>query len=162
MNKSRFTIDHVRLESDRPFEEVVKAFERQLGKFDPDVAKALIAAGDVEQARAKIAAMAGSSSFMLFGTQDHGALLRLAGRKCKANQYVLGNPLFALQKTQHDIRASLYAPLRILIYENEVGRTSIEYDKPSSLFGQFGNSEIDASAALLDRRLESLIAAASE
>jgi Domain of unknown function DUF302 len=55
---------------------------------------------------------------MLFGTSDHGALLRLAGQKRKAIQYVVGNPVFALQMTQHDIRASLYAPLRVLIYEN--------------------------------------------
>ena len=44
--------------------------------------------------------------------------------------------------TQHDIRASLYAPLRVLIYENEEGKTCVEYDRPSSLFGQFGNDRI--------------------
>ena len=37
MNDSRFMVDHVRLETDKPFEEVTKAFERQLGRFDPDV-----------------------------------------------------------------------------------------------------------------------------
>jgi len=36
----------------------------------------------------------------------HGALLRIAGQKRKAIQYIVGNPLFALQRTQHDIRAS--------------------------------------------------------
>ena len=35
------------------------------------------------------------------------------------SQYLVGNPLFAVQMTQHDIRPSLYAPLRVLIYENE-------------------------------------------
>ena len=97
--------------------------------------------------------------FMLFGMSDHGALLRLAGQKRKAIQYVVGNPVFALQMTRHDIRASLYAPLRVLIYENEDGKTCIEYDKPSSLFGQFGNAEIDAIAAMLDRKLETLVSA---
>jgi uncharacterized protein (DUF302 family) len=28
--------------------------------------------------------------------------------------------------TQQDIRASLYAPLRVLLYENEEGRTCLE------------------------------------
>ena len=112
-------MDHVRRTTDKPFEDVTKAFERQLGHFDPDVCKAAREGGDAEAARAKIEAMAGPSGFMLFGTQDHGALLRLAGQKRKAIQYVVGNPLFALQMTQHDIRASLYAPLRVLIYENE-------------------------------------------
>ena len=162
MNKSRFMIDHVRLESSKPFEEVAKAFERQLGTFDPNVRKEATEGGDTEAAKAKIAAMAGSSGFMLFGTQDHGALLRLVGQKRKAIQYVVGNPLIALQMTQHDIRASLYAPLRVLLYENADGKTCIEYDKPSSLFGQFGNAEVDAVAATLDRKLEALVAGAFE
>ena len=160
MQDSRFLVDHVRLESDKPFEDVAKAFERQLGRFDPDVAKPLIAGGDVEEARAKIEAMAGPSGFMLFGTQDHGALLRLAGQKRKAIQYVVGNPLFALQMTQHDIRASLYAPLRVLLYQNEEGKTCLEYDRPSSLFGQFGNDRISPTAVMLDKKLEALVAAA--
>ena len=133
-----------------------------MGRFDPDVYKALAAGGDAEGARAKIEAMAGPSGFMLFGTNDHGALLRLAGQKRKAIQYVVGNPLFALQMTQHDIRASLYAPLRVLIYENEEGKTCVEYDRPSSLFGQFENTEITAVAVMLDRKLEALVAAAFE
>ncbi len=162
MNKSRFSIDHVRFESDKSFEKVAKAFERQLGKFDPDVRKAATEGGDTEAAKAKIAAMAGSSGFMLFGTEDHGALLRLASQNRKAIQYVVGNPLIALQMTQHDIRASLYAPLRVLLYEKADGKTCIEYDKTSSLFGQYGNAEIDGVAAMLDRKLEALVAAVFE
>ena len=106
--------------------------------------------------------MAGPSGFMLFGTQNHGSLLRLAGQKRKAVQYVVGNTLFALQMTQHDIRASLYAPLRVLVYEHEQGKTCGEYDRPSSLFGQFGNDRIAPTAAMLDRKLEALVAASFE
>ena len=160
MNTTRISVDHVRLETNNPFKEVVKAFEQQLGTFDPDVRKAATESGDTEAAKAKIEAMVGPSGFMLFGTQDHGALLRLANQKRKAIQYVVGNPLFALQMTQHDIRASLYAPLRLLIYENDEGKTCVEYDKPSSLFGQFGNERISPTAAMLDRKLEALVAAA--
>ena len=162
MNDSRFMVDHVRLETDKPFEDVAKAFERQLGRFDPDVAKTLIAGGDIEEATAKIEAMAGPSGFMLFGTTDHGALLWLVGKKRKAIQYVVGNPLFALQMTRHDIRASLYAPLRVLLYEDDQGKTCLEYDKPSSLFGQFQDDRISPTAAMLDKKLEALIASAVE
>ena len=162
MNDSRFTVNHVRLATDKPFEEVARAFERQLGRFDPDVYKSLAAGGDAEGAKAKIEAMAGPSGFMLFATHNHGALLRLAGQKRKANQYVVGNPLFAFQMTQRDIRASLYAPLRVLIYENEDGKTCVEYDRPSSLFGQFGNAAITAVAVMLDGKLEALVTKAIE
>ena len=162
MNDSRFVIDHVRLATDKLFEEVTAAFERQLGRFEPGVYQALAEDGDAEAARIRIEAMAGPSGFMLFGTQNHGALLRLARQQRQAVQYVVGNPLFALQMTQHDVRASLYAPLRVLIYENEEGKTCVEYDRPSSLFGQFGNDRISTTAAMLDRKLEALVAAAIE
>jgi uncharacterized protein (DUF302 family) len=160
MNTTRISVDHVRLATDKPFDEVTTAFERQLGRFDPDVYKALAEGGDAEGAKAKIEAMAGPSGFILFATQNHGALLRLAGQRRKAIQYVVGNPLFALQMTQHDIRASLYAPLRVLIYESDEGKTCVEYDKPSSLFGQFGNDRINPTAAMLDKKLEALVATA--
>jgi uncharacterized protein (DUF302 family) len=160
MNETRFTVDHVRRTTDTPFEDVITAFERQLGRFDPAVYKGLAEGGDAEEAKAKIEAMAGPSGFMLFATHNHGALLRLAGQKRKALQYIVGNPLFAFQMTQHDIRASLYAPLRVLIYENDERKTCVEYDKPSSLFGQLGNDRISPTAAMLDKKLEALVAEA--
>jgi uncharacterized protein (DUF302 family) len=157
MTDTRFTVTHVHRETDKHFEDVTKAFEQQLGRYDPEVRSAATETEDTEAAKAKIEAMVGPSGFMLFSTQDHGALLRVAGQKRKAIQYVVGNPLFAIQMTQHDIRASLYAPLRVLIYENEEGITCVEYDKPSALFGQFGNERISPTAAMLDRKLEALV-----
>ena len=162
MSDNHFTVDHVRRTTDKPFGDVTTAFERQLGRFEPGVYQALAAGGDAEGARARIEAMAGPSGFMLFATHNHGALLRLAGQKRKAVQYVVGNPLFALQMTQHDIRAGLYAPLRVLVYEDEQGRTCLEYDKPSSLFGQFGDDRIAPTAVVLGRKLEALVSASFE
>jgi uncharacterized protein (DUF302 family) len=162
MNNHHFTVDHVRLTTDKPFGDVAAAFERQLGRFDPDVRRAATESGDTEAAKAKIQAMAGPSGFMLFATHNHGALLRLAGQSRKAIQYVVGNPLLAFQMTQHDIRASLYAPLRVLIYEDEEGKPCVEYDRPSSLFGQFENDRISPTAAMLDRKLEALVSSAFE
>jgi uncharacterized protein (DUF302 family) len=160
MNATRITIDHVRVVADKPIDKVVKAFEQQLGQFNPETYKSLAEGEDPEKVRPRIEAMVGPSGFMLFRTSDHGALLRLAGQKKKALQYLVGNPLFAVQMTQHDIRAGLYAPLRVLIYENEHGKTCVEYDKPSSLFGQFGNAKVTEAATMLDRKLEQLVAKA--
>jgi uncharacterized protein (DUF302 family) len=130
-----------------------------MGKFDPTVYEELRRGADPESVRARLEGMAGPSGFMLFRTSDHGALLRLVGQvKKRAVQYLVGNPLFAIQMTQHDIRAGLYAPLRVLLYEDEEGKTCVDYDKPSSLFGQFGNEEVITVAAMLDRKLEQMVA----
>jgi uncharacterized protein (DUF302 family) len=157
---SQVTVEHVRVAVSRPFDKVTQAFEEQLGRFDPEIYKALDGGEGPEKVKARIQAMVGPSGFMLFKTSDHGALLRLAGQKKKAIQYLVGNPLFALQMTQHDIRASLYAPLRVLIYENGNAQTCVEYDKPSSLFGQFGNSKVTEFAESLDQKLAQLVAKA--
>ena len=161
MITSTFTTTHVREQTEKKFGEVTKDFERQLGKFDPTVFQALRPDAErADDARARIEAMAGSSGFMLFGTMDHGALLSIFGVKKKAIQYVVGNPLIAIQMTQHNLAAGLYAPLRVLVYEDDRGRTCLEYDEPSSLFGQFNDDRITTVASLLDRKLEDLIAAA--
>jgi uncharacterized protein (DUF302 family) len=156
----RVTIDHIHIETEKPFAEVSAALEARMGKFDPAAYEELRSGADLEAVRTRLEGMAGSSGFMLFSASDHGALLRLAGQTKKAVQYLLGNPLFAVGMTQHDIRAGLYAPLRVLIYEDDAKKTCVEYDKPSSLFGQFGNAEVTEVATMLDRKLEHLVAEA--
>ena len=39
--------------------------------------------------------------------------------------------------------------------------TCVEYDLPSSLFGQFGDERVDRVAAMLDRKLENLVTTAA-
>jgi len=156
----KVTIEHVHVETEKPFGEVAAALEARMGKFDPIVLEELGRGAAPESARARLERMAGPSGFMLFDTQNHGSLLRLAGQERKAVQYIVGNPLFAFQMTQHDIRASLYAPLRVLLYENGEGKTCVEYDRPSSLFGQFGKANVTEVAAMLERKLEQLVAEA--
>jgi uncharacterized protein (DUF302 family) len=155
-------IEHVRVKSGNPIGEVAAALEARRGKFDPAVLDQLRNGGDPEAVRARLEGMAGPSGFTLFRTNDHGALLRLAGQTKKAVPYLLGNPLSGIQMTQHDIRASLYAPLRLLIYENEEGKTCVDYDKRCSLFGQFGNANVTEVVAMVDRKLEQLLAEAMQ
>ena len=95
----------------------------------------------------------GCTGLIIFNIQDHGALLNIYGKPRKAKQYVIGNPLIAIQMTIHDIRASLYAPLRIIVYEDENKKAFVEYDVPSTLFGQFGNNEVLQVAMGLDAKL---------
>jgi hypothetical protein len=113
MNVSRIAVEHVRVVADKPIDKVAKAFEQQMGQFDPEVYKLLTAGENPDKVRVKLEAMVGPSGFMLFRTSDHGALLRLVGQKKKAIQYLVGNPLFAVQMTQSadilitDVRALL-------------------------------------------------------
>ncbi len=60
----------------------------------------------------------------------------------------IGNPLIAVEMTQHNVAAG-----RVLIYDAE-GKTCLEYDRPSSVLGQFHDHRIDSVAAMLDRKLD--------
>ena len=160
--QEKVLIEHVRVKSGKPIGEVAAALEARLGKFDPAVLDQLRNGADLEAVRARLEGMAGPSGFTLFRTSDYGALLRLAGQTKQAVQYQLGNILVAIQMMQHDVRVGLYAPARLLIYEDEEGKTCVEYDKPSSLFGQFGNANMTEVAVMVDRKLEQLLADAMQ
>ncbi len=153
-------IDHVHVNTDKPFAEVAAALEAQIEKFDPSVYQQLQIGAAPESVLARLERMAGPSGFMLFGKQNHGALIAPRRPNEASGPVCLGNPLFAIRMTAHDIRAGLYAPLRLLLYEDPEGKTCVEYDKPSSLFGQFGNARVTEVAAMLDQKLERLVAEA--
>jgi uncharacterized protein (DUF302 family) len=152
------SVEHVHISAEKSYEAVTKTFLEQLGKLDSTEFRQSLAKKDAEATRAKLERMKGSSGFMLFEAQEHGKLLHLVGQDKQAVQYVIGNPLFAVEMTRFDLRASLYAPLRVLIYSSE-GKTHIEFDRPSSLFGQFHSAKIDRISKGLDQKLEDLISA---
>ena len=143
-------VEHIKIESSKLFSEVKAALDELVPPLDPTIPEAL-RQGDI--ARANEALQRGPE-LAIFGARDHGGLLRVAGLARKAVQYDIGNPLTATRMTQHQLPASLYAPLRVLLYENEIGRAVFEYDRPSSLFGQFGDERVTAVARELDASLE--------
>ena len=156
------TIQHVTVTSHRDFAATIREFEKQIGTYDPEATKLLGEPNpDFEQIKAKVEAMAGSSGFMQFGViHKFGDLLALEGKPAgKANQYVIGNPLIALQMVRHKLGVGLYVPLRVLISEDAGGVTHLEYDLPSSLLRQFGDPEVDAVALMLDEKLNALMSA---
>ncbi len=149
---------HVSLELDVDFEGFTRALERLLGRFDEGLLAGLATApARVEE---RLGKAAGEEGLMLFAVRDHGLLQAVHGSRRQARQYVVGNPLVATDMTRHDIRAGLYAPLRLLVYAPRDGVTAVEYDQPSSLFGQFGNDAVTAVARSLDAKVARLVAKA--
>jgi uncharacterized protein (DUF302 family) len=155
---STITVAHKKYSSDASFEDFTRRFESLCGLHDARAYTALLADREkVKTAEKVIAGQAGPSGFMIFAVYDHGALLNIKNASRKAKQYVVGNPLIAARMTEHDIRAGLYAPLRVLVYEDADSKLQVEYDLPSTLFGQFHNSKVDDVARALDAKLGSLI-----
>ena len=67
----------------------------------------------------------------------------------------------ATRMTQHQLPVALRAPLRVVLYENEADHAVLEYDRPTTLFGQFGDERVMAVARKLDASLERVLARAA-
>src|SRR5262249_11887557 len=72
MTESRFRVIHVRVTSDRPFADVQAAFERGLGRLEPDVLEALAEGGDPAAVRARLTNADGASRFGRFRLRPEG------------------------------------------------------------------------------------------
>jgi hypothetical protein len=69
-------------------------------------------------------------------------MMRLAGHQQRAITYMMGNNVIAETMFRHDPSIILYAPLRIAIYEDNVGRVHLSIDQPSTKFASFGDARI--------------------
>jgi len=158
MKKHTIEVGHIRIESAKSFADVRAALERNVPQLDPTLVKALTD-GDVEWANRE---KEQGPELFIFQVRDHGALLAIAGKARDALQYEIGNPVTASLMTRHRLSAALYAPIRVLLYENDAGHGVFEYDQPSTTFGQFGDERVMAVARGLDAALERALLAASE
>jgi uncharacterized protein (DUF302 family) len=149
---------HRELPSDRPFEAVVAAFEAAVGTMDGDAFRdAVASAADADDFEARMRAAEGPSGFMSFMLLDHGAWMGRMGRSARVRLYIVGNPLIAWTMLQHDLRAGLHVPVRVLIFEDEGGGCRLAYDLPSSLMAPLGDERVTAAARHLDDRLAALV-----
>jgi uncharacterized protein (DUF302 family) len=151
-------VEHVRISSGRPFAEVRRKLDGTVPRLDIGIAEVL---SNGDQKRAKEYETNGPK-LSIFGERDHGALLQIAGRKRNAIQYDIGNPLTASKMTRYQLPAALYAPLRVVLFEDEQGRGIFEYDKPSSYFGQYGDERVTEVGRYLDATLEAVLRNAAE
>ena len=151
------TVEHVTIPSRHGFEAVKAKLEASVPRIDDGIF-ALLRYGEAERALKELEA---APALSIFGFRDHGALLCVAGQKRRSIQYDIGNPLTASKMTRHKLSAGLYAPIRVLLREQENGEVAFEYDRPISTFGQFGDGEVDKVAQQLDRDLQAVLAAAA-
>lgn len=142
------------------FDQFSANLEKLLGKFTTEGARLVMQ--NPAAAAAAYKSMEGEQGLMVFGAMPHGNLMNLSGTPRKAKRYLIGNPLVAHDMMRVDFRAGLYAPLSFLVYESALGATRVEYDLPSSIFGQFGNPAITNVGVKLDEKVEQVLEKAAE
>jgi uncharacterized protein (DUF302 family) len=148
----------VRYDSTNSYDELVAALLADIGERPvpiDDIAKALDSWESYEQ---EVQSYVGPSGFMLFGRFNHGAWIAKAGIDRKVLRVILGNPLIAITMLRHDMTAGLFAPVEVLLLDEEDGRSSLTYVKPSSLMVVHPNPELLSAAEELDAKLAALAA----
>lgn len=146
-------VEHVKISSERSFAQVRRRLEDTLPKLEASIAGAL---RNGDQNRATEYDQNGPR-LSIFEQRDHGSLLQAFGGRRNALQYEIGNPVTASKMTCHQLAAALYAPLRVVLFEDEQGKGVFEYDKPSSLFGQYGDGRVTEVGRYLDVALEAAL-----
>ena len=159
--RTSFRVEHIRIESRKSFAQV-KAALAKVPKFDDEI-RNMLGTGEIAEIKQGLERIWGEAGLTIFGVATHGDWLAIIGEKRNAVQYVIGNVLISTQMTKHQLAAGLYAPLRIMLYENEAGTATLEYDRPSDLFGQFVDERVTRVARRLDQEIyDVLISAATE
>jgi hypothetical protein len=157
MSRRAIEVTHVVIESQKAAIDVQAALETLIAPIDEEISL-LLSDGITDRLKQRLEA---APELSIFLKRDHGLLVGLYGKVRDVVQYEIGNPLTASRMTRYRLAAGLYAPLRVIIYEKDDGGSCIEYDLPSSLFGQFGDDRVTKVARALDVALARALSAAA-
>ncbi len=157
VTSKHFSVQHVTIVSSLSFAEARRKLELAFPKLNLKIVQHL-AGGNLQEVEHYEES---GPRLSIFAERDHGALLKIVGRPSNAIQYEIGNPVTASKMTRYCLGAALYAPLRVVLFENGEGRAVFEYDQPSSLFGQFGDDRVTAVGRELDEQLYTALHALS-
>lgn len=155
----RFDGVRIRIDSDHTYEHLVAALRAEVGETPESITELPAAFFDDWGSFSKeITRHLGSSEFMLMHLIDHGEWLETAGINRRALRVILGNPLISVTMLRHDLTAGLFAPVELLLLEEDNNRSSLTYVKPSSLMVIDDNPPLRAAAQALDEKLAAVAA----
>ena len=157
MSQRAIEVTHVVIESQKAAAEVRESLESLIPPIDEEIPE-LLSDGVTDRLKQRLEA---APELSIFLKRDHGMLVGMYSKVRDAVQYEIGNPLTASRMTRYQLAAGLYAPLRVIIYEKADGGSCIEYDLPSSLFGQFGDDRVTQVAHGLDVALSRVLSLAA-
>jgi uncharacterized protein (DUF302 family) len=160
--ETRFDGVRIRFDSEQTYEEMVAALLSDVGEKPVPISDLpATTSHDWESFCAEITRYLGPSDFMLMHLIDHGGWLKNAGIDRKALRAIIGNPLIAITMIRHDLTAGLFAPVELLLLEEDHDRSSLTYVRPSSLMVVDDNPPLRAAALVLDDKLAALAAKVS-
>jgi uncharacterized protein (DUF302 family) len=148
----------LRFDSTKSVDDLVAALLADVGATPVPIDDIAVEFGSWESYEQKVQSHVGPSGFMLFALWNHGGWIPKAGINRKVLRVVIGNPLIAITMLRHDVAAGLFAPVELLITDEENGRSALTYVVPSSLMVVEPNPPLLTAALELDAKLAALAA----
>lgn len=158
LHETRFDGVRVRYDSVKSYDELVAALLADVGDRPVPIDDLAKAFDSWESYEKEVESHVGPSGFMLFTLFNHGGWINKAGIDRKVLRAIIGNPLIAITMLRHDVTAGLFAPVELLLVEEDNGHSSLIYVKPSSLMVVEPNPALRATAEELDAKLAALAA----
>jgi uncharacterized protein (DUF302 family) len=148
----------VRFDSKRCFDEVVRALLADVGEKPLMIDDLPAKFERWESYKAEVESHAGPSGFILFTVMNHGAWIKKVGIQKKVLRFIIGNPVIAITMLRHDLTAGLFAPVELIVIEEDQDQSSLTYVRPSSLMAVETNETLLAASRELDAKLQALAA----
>jgi uncharacterized protein (DUF302 family) len=159
----KIEIQRLTIVSSKPFEAVVSAIEKAIGRPDMlEFGKASAGAKTYAELENLVNRSVSELGLMLFMKLDLGAVLRKEDglARPKAQRFIIGNPLIMKEMVRDVPEAGSYAPITLLIDERSDG-VHLGYDKVESLLAPYGSAKALSVARSLDQKVEKLMADAA-
>ncbi|RZU40236.1 DUF302 domain-containing protein [Edaphobacter modestus] len=159
----RVAVDRFGVTSAKSFDEVLRGLEKGIGRPDMRVLKPQMdGAESLEEFERLIHAAVGSADLMDFLRLDLGAAIKKdpAAKSFRIVRIIAGNPLIMKQMVERVPDAGSYAPVTILVYEND-GGVHLAYDTMSSYLNGCGDEAVLAVARSLDEKVIALLTEAA-
>jgi uncharacterized protein (DUF302 family) len=146
----------LRFDSNKSFDEVLSSLLADVGDKPLLINEVADSSESWDSYKKEIESHVGPSGFTLFATIDHGAWIKKVGIQRKVLRLIIGNPTIAITMLRHDLTAGLFAPVELILVEEDDGCCSLTYVRPSSLMVVETNDALLAAARQLDLKLQAL------
>jgi uncharacterized protein (DUF302 family) len=144
----------LRFDSNKRFDAVLSSLLADVGDKPLPINEIAAKFESWDSYRKEIESHVGPSGFSLFATIDHGAWIKKVGIRRKVVRLIIGNPTIAITMMRHDLTAGLFAPVELILIEEDDGRSSLTYVRPSSLMVVEPNDGLLIAARQLDAKLQ--------
>jgi uncharacterized protein (DUF302 family) len=156
---SSVTIRHTSIATGLTYDDLVRGFERELGRWDLAAADRLLKSNaSWSEVEREVDRMAGPRGLAIFTRINQGEIISLSGELKRSSLYLIGNPVISNKIISIDIRGSFYVPFQVCLYDSATaGSAVISYDRPSSFLAGLEHPELEKIGLMLDQKIDGVV-----